>query len=310
MASNADRSSRMGFFWGMIYATVMATAIVLAVMFAKAADADGARIAWLIILFAFTSRPIIKRLHDLNWAGAWFWLIFIPGLNLILILLLHFKRGTRGANRFGPDPLDEGVASMSARDAQGYAYRAPRKERKIYDPLDNEVLTDPVDVTVRTRSGPVGLRVNRWNAGKLKQGGFGAFPSFRNRINRKSARDYWIRPHDRDGRDDYEVVNGLMWYPMLYHGFDNHTEGYDDMHGNWNDRAYGVTGDAVDAPNEPIFEDGMTTEAYEEAYGTDDDYSRQGESIEADGDYNGEGVYDNSSSYDDGGGWDDGGGFD
>ncbi len=47
----------------------------------------------------------VKRLHDLDRPG-WHWLLFmIPLYNIYLGLVLLFGRGTRGPNRFGPDPL-------------------------------------------------------------------------------------------------------------------------------------------------------------------------------------------------------------
>lgn len=42
----------------------------------------------------------IKRLHDLNFYGWFFFISFIPGINLILL----FSDGTEGPNRYGPDP--------------------------------------------------------------------------------------------------------------------------------------------------------------------------------------------------------------
>jgi uncharacterized membrane protein YhaH (DUF805 family) len=310
MAANSGRSGRMGYFWGMLYALIMSTGIVGLAIFADVARKDGAGLAWLVILIAFQSRPIIKRLHDLDRGGGQWWLIWLPVYNLYLGLILQFKRGTQGPNRFGPDPVPQPGEAQGTPRYPAVGMRAPRAERKVYDPLDNELLTDPVDVTVRTGSGPVGIRVNRWNAGKLQQGGFSAFPSFRNRINRKSARDYWIRPHDRD---NYDLVNGMMWFPHLYHGFDTHTAGYDEMNGNWNDNAYGVSGEILDAPNDPIFEDGLSDEAYAESIAAEDDYGRLGdgdfESNDNSG-YDDNSSSDDSSSYDDGGSFDDGGGWD
>ena len=47
----------------------------------------------------------IRRLHDLNRSGHQYWLLMIPIYNIYLSLILWFKRGTRGPNRYGPDPL-------------------------------------------------------------------------------------------------------------------------------------------------------------------------------------------------------------
>lgn len=47
----------------------------------------------------------IKRLHDLDKVG-WFYLaILVPIVNLVLIGVLLFVKGTDGDNQFGPDPL-------------------------------------------------------------------------------------------------------------------------------------------------------------------------------------------------------------
>ena len=47
----------------------------------------------------------IKRLHDRNRSGWFCLLFFVPLLNLWPTIEVYFLRGTRGPNRFGPDPL-------------------------------------------------------------------------------------------------------------------------------------------------------------------------------------------------------------
>jgi uncharacterized membrane protein YhaH (DUF805 family) len=49
--------------------------------------------------------PIIKRLHDMDVSGGLGILAFLPGANVILALVLLFKRGTFGDNKYGSDPL-------------------------------------------------------------------------------------------------------------------------------------------------------------------------------------------------------------
>lgn len=48
----------------------------------------------------------IKRLHDLGRSGWHMLLFFVPLYNLYLGLVLLLKKGTDGANDFGPDPLN------------------------------------------------------------------------------------------------------------------------------------------------------------------------------------------------------------
>ena len=47
----------------------------------------------------------IKRFHDLNKSGWCFLLGRIPIINIFVMLILVFKKGTQGANQYGEDPL-------------------------------------------------------------------------------------------------------------------------------------------------------------------------------------------------------------
>ena len=44
----------------------------------------------------------IRRLHDMNASGWWAALLIAPLVNVIVLLVLAFTRGSEGANRFGP----------------------------------------------------------------------------------------------------------------------------------------------------------------------------------------------------------------
>lgn len=47
-----------------------------------------------------------QRCHDIGWIGWCAFLIFVPLLNTIFWLALFFIPGTRGPNRYGPDPRE------------------------------------------------------------------------------------------------------------------------------------------------------------------------------------------------------------
>lgn len=47
----------------------------------------------------------VRRLHDTDRSGWWYWIGLIPLVGAILLLIWFCTRGTSGANRFGPDPL-------------------------------------------------------------------------------------------------------------------------------------------------------------------------------------------------------------
>jgi uncharacterized membrane protein YhaH (DUF805 family) len=57
---------------------------------------------------------IVRRLHDQDKSG-WFILIqFIPYIGGIIMLVFMCIEGTKGENRFGPDPKGENIADVFA----------------------------------------------------------------------------------------------------------------------------------------------------------------------------------------------------
>jgi uncharacterized membrane protein YhaH (DUF805 family) len=46
----------------------------------------------------------VRRLHDTDRSGWWFLLGFVPIIGGIVLLVFYVLEGTRGPNRFGPDP--------------------------------------------------------------------------------------------------------------------------------------------------------------------------------------------------------------
>ena len=46
----------------------------------------------------------VRRLHDINKSGAYFFIVFIPLIGPIWLLVLMATEGTQGENQYGPDP--------------------------------------------------------------------------------------------------------------------------------------------------------------------------------------------------------------
>src|SRR3954469_5874247 len=53
---------------------------------------------------------IVRRLHDQDKSGWWFFIGFVPLIGGIWLLILYLTDGTPGPNRFGPDPKGRGAA--------------------------------------------------------------------------------------------------------------------------------------------------------------------------------------------------------
>lgn len=62
-----------------------------------------------VVIFFFLCITIfyttIKRLHDLNLSGWLAFVLLIPYIGVIFGIILRFKRGTIGKNKYGEDPL-------------------------------------------------------------------------------------------------------------------------------------------------------------------------------------------------------------
>ena len=67
----------------------------------------GHALLWLLALANFLPAVsvTVRRLHDTDHSGWWYWIAFVPLVGAVLLLIWFCTRGTSGANRFGPDPL-------------------------------------------------------------------------------------------------------------------------------------------------------------------------------------------------------------
>jgi uncharacterized membrane protein YhaH (DUF805 family) len=50
---------------------------------------------------------LVRRLHDTDRSGWWYWIALVPLIGGILLLVWFCTRGTAGHNRFGRDPLEQ-----------------------------------------------------------------------------------------------------------------------------------------------------------------------------------------------------------
>lgn len=55
----------------------------------------------------------VRRLHDTDRSGFWLLIVFFPLIGSIILLIFFIMSGTRGANRFGPDPIEVGEPELA-----------------------------------------------------------------------------------------------------------------------------------------------------------------------------------------------------
>ena len=62
----------------------------------------------LAVLLPYIS-VIVRRLHDTDRSGWWYWIGLVPLVGFILLIVWWASKGTDGPNRFGDDPLNPGA---------------------------------------------------------------------------------------------------------------------------------------------------------------------------------------------------------
>ena len=88
-----------------LIASVLLT--VLDVMFGTLDTASGWGLLGFLYFLAVLLPGLavsVRRLHDIDKSGWWLLLILIPIIGALVLLVFAIMEGTRGDNRFGPDP--------------------------------------------------------------------------------------------------------------------------------------------------------------------------------------------------------------
>lgn len=107
--SSKGRINRLNFFF--YYSHLFIILFLLSIIFhATQVTTDSNQlIKWtlffmLLFLIIYTSSNLtVKRLHDLNKPGKYFFFLFLPIINVYWTFLLFFEKGTNGENKFGPN---------------------------------------------------------------------------------------------------------------------------------------------------------------------------------------------------------------
>jgi uncharacterized membrane protein YhaH (DUF805 family) len=60
--------------------------------------------AYALAVLVPTIAVFVRRLHDVDKSGWWYFINFVPFVGGIILLVICLPAGTPGANEFGPDP--------------------------------------------------------------------------------------------------------------------------------------------------------------------------------------------------------------
>ena len=99
------RIARLNYFLSSIAMGLVAWVLVLlfSLAFGRIVGLVALVLVYVAILFLNFSL-IIRRCHDLGWSGWWSLLVLVPFVNIVVGLVLLFKRGEEVQNRYGPAP--------------------------------------------------------------------------------------------------------------------------------------------------------------------------------------------------------------
>ena len=103
----SGRASRSEYWYSLLWVILIST-VVRCVPYFLGVDDEFLTVDILSVVMGILTLPvIIRRLHDLNRSGGWFFIVFIPIAGQFLLPLYFIKRGTVGPNKYGEDPTSD-----------------------------------------------------------------------------------------------------------------------------------------------------------------------------------------------------------
>jgi uncharacterized membrane protein YhaH (DUF805 family) len=104
------RARRREYWMFELWNTLILMALIIIDVKVGASGHSERAVSTVLYLFAATLPSIaslVRRLHDTNHSGWWFFISMIPLVGEIILLTLLIKDSDPGSNRFGPNPKTE-----------------------------------------------------------------------------------------------------------------------------------------------------------------------------------------------------------
>jgi uncharacterized membrane protein YhaH (DUF805 family) len=103
--SFSGRASRSELWYWILFAVLIGIVMTIIDVGVLSIKAQPLSSIWSLITFLPSLAMGVRRLHDTDRSGWWWLLAFIPLIGAIALIVFWCFEGTRGTNRFGPDPL-------------------------------------------------------------------------------------------------------------------------------------------------------------------------------------------------------------
>ncbi len=102
-ATFAGRAQRSEFWWFILAVNIVA--IALMIIESALWGFPVLYIIWVLGTIVPVVSAIVRRLHDTNRSGWWYWIALVPIVGGILLIVWAATKGTDGENDYGDDPL-------------------------------------------------------------------------------------------------------------------------------------------------------------------------------------------------------------
>lgn len=101
------RAPRSEYWWFFLFTMLIGIVFAMFVTLAIGLNAETIGLMYLPTLVTFlpSLSVLVRRLHDTNRSGWWYWLILVPLVGPIIMLVWMCSKGTVGPNDYGEDPL-------------------------------------------------------------------------------------------------------------------------------------------------------------------------------------------------------------
>ena len=110
------RACRSEFWWFQLFLLLGGIVAGLLKLFANTNFLGGSPLAMLFWLAAIIPdlAVTVRRLHDTDSSGWWILLGLIPLIGMVVLIVWWCLEGSKGYNRFGPDPLQPALTRLTA----------------------------------------------------------------------------------------------------------------------------------------------------------------------------------------------------
>ncbi len=103
-ATFQGRACRSEYWWFGLFCMIVAVGLLI--VSNVALNGNGIlNLLFTLAIFLPSLAVLVRRLHDIDKSGWWYFILIIPVIGFILFLIWMCKKGTAGPNRFGDDPL-------------------------------------------------------------------------------------------------------------------------------------------------------------------------------------------------------------